>query len=65
MCSHTFRKCNIFSEDDEDFANIYSSLTGKCHHLSLEDMDEAEASYIIKEDPNFGISMTFTSDEKC
>jgi hypothetical protein len=66
LCSHVYRKCNSSSQEaDEDFANIFSATTGQCHHLSLDDMDEGEASYINKENPAYGISFTFASDENC
>ena len=68
LCSNTYHKCDLASEGkgngDDDFANIVFP-NGTCHRITQDDMDESVAEYIDPKAPEYGIRMTFVSEEQC
>ena len=66
LCSNTYHKCALDSEGkgngDDDFANIVFP-NGTCHRITQDDMDESTSEYIDPKQPEYGIRITFLSEE--
>ena len=59
MCTNIKKSCH-----DDSFASIVEP-DGSCHRLTSDDMDDSDAEFIDKKNPEAGMRILFDSKEKC